>query len=99
MANEDLNVRVHNAGFFHYDWNYYTDASLDRAYSQVNTSDGVDSGEVMTLLQSTTDFDQITAREARQLYGVFAQQSPVPVDRSTPRELPGRQRQHQPPGR
>jgi hypothetical protein len=71
MSNEDHNVRVHDAGLFHWDWNFYTDASIDRAYNEVNAGDGIDAAEVMELLRSTTDFDQITHREARQLYGVF----------------------------
>jgi hypothetical protein len=71
MTNEAHNVKVHNAGFGQWDWNFYTDVSIDRAYNEVDISDGIDTAEVMALLRSTTDDDQITHREARQLYGVF----------------------------
>jgi hypothetical protein len=73
MANETWNVHTHDAGLFRFDWDYYTDATLDQAYQtfKASASDGVSSAEVLNLIRAGTDFDQLTAREARQIHGAL----------------------------
>lgn len=76
MSDEILQGHRHDAGFLQFDWTYYTDVSIDDAYKtfEAGAADGITTGEVMDLLRSTTDFDQISAREARQLYGALNHQ-------------------------
>lgn len=71
MANEAWNGYRHNAGFLHFDWDYFHDASVDQgaANYRAASADGITPQEVVNLVQSAADGDQITDREARQIYG------------------------------
>jgi hypothetical protein len=73
MTTEALNPHLSPGSFFNRPEPYFTDTSIDQAYQTFVAAsvDGIDSSEVMALLRSTTDFDQITWREARQLYGAL----------------------------
>jgi hypothetical protein len=69
MPIEQLNNHTHDAGFLHRDWEFSTDRTVDLAIEKFNAlaHDGVSAQELMELIASGLDFDQLTDREARQL--------------------------------
>jgi hypothetical protein len=72
-AQEFQNEHTHNAGLFHSDWKFYTDASMDLALQKLESAsrDGIDAKELFEFMKGSVDFDQITFREARQLEGAL----------------------------
>jgi hypothetical protein len=69
MPIEQLNGHTHDAGFFHRDWDYATDKTVDLATEKLNAAahDGVDASEALDFIKSGSDFGQVTDREARQI--------------------------------
>jgi hypothetical protein len=80
MAGENVNWHTHDAGLFHWDWNYWTDQSVDDAIPELsshrNEPDGITVDHVMAFINSAADVDQITQREARMQVAVLNESIP-----------------------
>jgi hypothetical protein len=79
-AFEEVNRHLHDAGWLRFDWNYYTDKSVDDAIAEfarhAHEPGGINVDHVMAFIRSATDSDQITDREARMLVAVLNGQIP-----------------------